>query len=81
MFMVVWLFMNGNWGYLFGTFGLLMGAAATIALTPLHLGRPVGVAVYAVAIVMAVMQFPSAMGLQRFLPVFYLKLLVSHLLP
>lgn len=81
LFLVAWLFLNGNWGYFLGTFGLLMVAAATIAFSPLYLRRPVALAVYAVALVMAVTLFPSPTGLAWFLPVFYLKLLVSHLLP
>lgn len=81
LFLVAWLFLNSDWGYFLGTFGLLMTAAAVIAVVPLNLRRPVALAIYVLALVMALAVFPSPAGLEWFLPVFYLKLLVSHLLP
>jgi hypothetical protein len=58
-----------------------LAAAIDCAAPPLYLKRPVALGLYVVALLLSLYAFDVPAGLAWFLPVFYLKLLVSHLLP
>ncbi|WPL16455.1 hypothetical protein Thiowin_01409 [Thiorhodovibrio winogradskyi] len=60
--------------------GAYLLAAATLVLkTPVYLQRPVALTLYIVGLVIGLWILPTPSGLECFLPVFYLKLLVSLL--
>ncbi|NER82488.1 MAG: hypothetical protein F6K42_23585 [Leptolyngbya sp. SIO1D8] len=78
--LVVLLFRNGDWGYLLGVSGYLLGASAVILRSPLYLQRPIALGLYSLALLGNLYLFIPIPGLEWFLPLFFLKLLVSHLL-
>ncbi|MFW6252758.1 MAG: hypothetical protein ACOC4F_02395, partial [bacterium] len=75
------LFADADW-ILAGTLATVLLAATVVILkTPLYLKRPVAMALYgALVVVLAELVSPPA-GMEWFIPLFYLKLLVGHLLP
>jgi hypothetical protein len=76
---VAWLFREGDWAFAIITSTYLLAAAAIILRVPLYLQRPVALLLYALSILMALYLLSPTPGLEWFLPLFYLKLLVSHL--
>jgi len=78
--LVGWLFLDGNWGYAAAVYGYLMLAAYLILSLPLYLQRPAALMFYTGGIFLGLYALPVPPGLGWFLPIFYLKLLVSHLL-
>lgn len=60
--------------------GYLLLATALILSVPQYLQRPVGMAAYSGALLITIYVLAQPEGLEWFLPLFYLKLLVSHLL-
>jgi len=81
LLLIAWLFLGGDWTYFLGTYGFLLAAALAVAAVPRYLKRPAAFALYVLALLLSLYVFASPGGLEWFLPVFYLKLLVSHLLP
>ena len=79
LFVVAWLFREGDWAFAIITSAYLLAAAAIILRVPLYLQRPVALLLYALSILMALYLLSPTPGLEWFLPLFYLKLLVSHL--
>ena len=57
----------------------LFGSAALIVSVPLYLQRPISLTVFAGSLILTEYGLASPMGLEWFLPLFYLKLLVSHI--
>ena len=80
IFLVAWLFRGGDWGFLLGVSGYLLGAAVVIVRSPLYLQRPIAVGLYGIALLGDCYLVLPTPGLEWFLPLFFLKLLVSHLL-
>ena len=78
--LVAWLFRGGDWGFLLGVSGYLLGAAMVIVRSPLYLQRPIALGLYGVALLGDRYLVVPTPGLEWFLPLFFLKLLVSHLL-
>ena len=72
------LALNVWWIVYVGAFMLL--ASAAIMLTPLYLQRPVALVLYSVGLILSLYVFETAVGLEWFLPIFFLKLLISHIL-
>jgi hypothetical protein len=60
--------------------GYMLVACVSILQVPLYLQRPVALTFYALSIVLATYSFEVPPGLDWFLPLFYLKLLISHVL-
>lgn len=79
LLLVGWLFLDGNWLYVAVVYGYLLLAAALILKTPLYLQRPLAYTLYLLALPLAFYVLPQPPGLEWFLPIFYLKLLVAHL--
>lgn len=77
--LVVLFFDVGNWLFLVGSFGYLVLASALILLTPLYLQRPVASLLLLVGFLIALYALPAPLGFEWFLPVYYTKLLSSHL--
>jgi hypothetical protein len=76
---VAWLFLDMSWAYFFIVYGYLLIATLVILLVPQYLQRPIAMAGYGGGLLLALYVLPQIPGLQWFVPFFYLKLLVSHL--
>ena len=80
LFLVAWLFRSQDWGFFGATTAYLLVASVIILKSPLYLRRPLAYLLYAIALLVSIYGFAPTVGLEWFLPFFYLKLLVSHLL-
>ncbi|MBZ0276137.1 MAG: hypothetical protein K8I60_08335 [Anaerolineae bacterium] len=72
-------FRDADWGYFVLTYGYLMVASFIIVNMPLYLQRPVSLLAYMLVVGLGGYLLTPTPGMEWFLPVFYLKLLVSHL--
>jgi hypothetical protein len=79
-FIIAWLFLGMDWSYGLIVYGYLLFATLVILLVPQYLQRPVAMAAYAGGLLVALYVLPLIPGLEWFVPFFYLKLLVSHLI-
>ena len=75
-----WLFLDWNLTWVAVTGGYMMLACALVLKTELYLQRPVALILYTLSLILSLYIVESSIGLEWFLPVFYLKLLVSHIL-
>jgi len=80
LFLVSYLYLALNIGWILIAGGYLLFSAVVILLVPLYLQRPIGMLTYACGLLSALYGLSQPLGLEWFLPLFYLKLLVSHLL-
>lgn len=78
--LIAWLFRDGDWSFAIVIGGYLLLASATILLTPLYLRRVVALLLLTLALVMEPHLFEPTPGMEWFIPAFFLKVLVSHLL-
>ena len=77
---MAWLFRSMDWLY-FGVFyACLLGAGLVILAVPLYLQRPTAFLLYVGVVLIALYGFSPTPGFEWFVPVFFMKLLVSHLL-
>jgi len=74
-----WLFLGFalSWLVTSGLYLLVSGVA--ILLAPLYLQRPIALLMYAGSVLLALYALVPPPGMEWFLPLFYLKLLVAHL--
>lgn len=79
-FLVAWLFMDGNWAFGLLIYGYLLLATLLILRARLYLQRPLAMLLMLVGLLIGLYVVDPPAGLEWFVPVFYLKLLVSHLL-
>jgi hypothetical protein len=78
---LVALLLRGGAGLFFaGVSSYLLLAAGLILASPLYLQRPVALGLYGLALLGDRYLFVPTPGLEWFLPLLFLKLLVSHLL-
>ncbi|MEZ8465381.1 hypothetical protein AB6D04_14065 [Vibrio splendidus] len=75
-----WLFLDLNLMWVAVTGGYMMLACALVLKTELYLQRPVALTLYTLSLIISLYVVESPVGLEWFLPVFYLKLLISHIL-
>ncbi|ESA37401.1 membrane protein [Leptolyngbya sp. Heron Island J] len=78
--LVAWLFRGADGLFFAGVSSYLLLAAGLILASPLYLQRPVALGLYSLALLCDRYLFTPTPGLEWFLPLFFLKLLVSHLL-
>ncbi|MCG8462013.1 MAG: hypothetical protein MI919_37495 [Holophagales bacterium] len=78
--LVSWLYLELDLGWVLAAGGYLLLAAMAVLAMPRYLQRPVGLLGYAGGLLLALYGLLQPAGLEWFLPLFYLKLLVSHLL-
>jgi hypothetical protein len=78
--LIVLLFEMGNWAFVVGSFGYLVFAALLILRVPLYLQRPLAALLLALSFFWALYVLPVPVHFEWFLPVYYTKLLVCHLL-
>jgi hypothetical protein len=80
LFLVAWLFRGMDWPYFAAFYGYLMAASLIIVFAPLYLQRPVALLLVVGAVLLENYVFSATPGMEWFVTVFFLKLLVSHLL-
>lgn len=78
--LVAWLLRGADGLFFAGVSSYLLLAAGLILASPLYLQRPVALGLYGLALLCDRYCFTPTPGLEWFLPLFFLKLLVSHLL-
>ncbi len=78
--LVAWLFRGGDWGFFLSISSYLLGASVLILRSPLYLQRPVALGLYSLALLGDRYLFSPTLGLEWFLSLFFLKILVSHLI-
>ncbi|MEM6256001.1 MAG: hypothetical protein AAF821_24070 [Cyanobacteria bacterium P01_D01_bin.156] len=78
--LVALLFRGGDGLFFASVFSYLLLAAGLILASPLYLQRPIALGLYGLVLVCDRSLFTPTPGLEWFLPLFFLKLLVSHLL-
>jgi len=78
--LVALLFRGGDWRFWLGTSGYLLGASVLILRSPLYLQRPVALGLYGLSLLGDRYVVAPTPGLEWFVPFFFLKILVSHLL-
>ena len=79
LFIVAWLYLSLDLSWFAITGACLLVSAAIVLTVPQYLQRPVAVTSYACALLLSIYILRQPAGLEWFLPLFYLKLLVSHL--
>lgn len=79
--LVAWLFRGQDWLYFGVVYGYLLLGTALVLWTPLYLKRPLAMLLLVGGLFINLYALSPTPGLEWFVPVFYLKLLVSHLLP
>ncbi len=77
---VSWLYLAFDLTWILTAGGYLLFAAAVILAIPLYLQRPAALLCYAGGLILSLYFLDSPTGLEWFLPLLYLKLLVSHIL-
>ncbi len=80
-FVLALLFPGFGWGTAAVVYVYLLIAAAIVLVVPLYLKRPVAFVLYSVALLGGLYALGVPSGLEWFVPLFFLKLLVAHLLP
>jgi hypothetical protein len=78
---VSFLYGETQWTLFLTMSGALLTSAGIVLLTPLYLKRPVGFGLFGALIVILPQLVSVPVGLEWFVPLFYLKLILSHLLP
>jgi hypothetical protein len=79
IFIVSWLFRGLDWSFFIVFSCYLMATAIVIVSVPRYLQRPVSLLLYAVVLLINMYGITPTFGLEWFVPLFFLKLLVSHL--
>lgn len=77
---VALFFRGGDWAFFGSASAYLLVAAGLILSVPLYLQRPVALGLYGLSLMGSFYLLTPTPGLEWFLPLFFLKLLVSHLL-
>lgn len=77
---VFFVFESVRWTYVVGGFGYLLIASVIVLAIPLYLQRPVAGALIAGGVTLSLYVVPAPLGMEWFLPLYYVKLLSSHLL-
>lgn len=77
---VALFFRGGDWAFFGSVSAYLLLAAGLILSVPLYLQRPIAFGLYGLSLIGSFYLLTPMPGLEWFLPLFFLKLLVSHLL-
>lgn len=78
--LVAWAFRAGDWAWAVGWYAFLVFASLLILQISLYLRRPVAFSLFGLGLLLAQYLDTPTPGLEWFIPVFLLKLFVSHLL-
>ena len=79
LLLVSWLYLSFDLGWVLYAGAYLLIAAIVMLKVEVYLQRPVSLSFYCGAILLSIYVLEAPTGLEWFLPLFYLKLLVSHL--
>jgi len=79
--LLAFLFAPGDWLLFTLLSAALIGCSVVILVTPRYLKRPASMALYGAAVVILPLAVSTPSGMEWFIPLFYLKLLVGHLVP
>ncbi|MFI2211588.1 hypothetical protein [Streptomyces sp. NPDC020141] len=71
----------GDWTWILANGALLLAGATAVEFTPVHLKRPLSMAVLMTAVLVNQFWLETPAALVWFAPLFFLKLLVCHLVP
>jgi hypothetical protein len=80
IFLVAWLFRRSDWVFFGVYYVYLLIASLVITRTQLYLQRPLALLLFVVVCLMNLYVVVPTRGMEWFVPVFFLKLLVSHLI-
>ena len=80
LLLVSWIYLSLDLLWVLYTGGYLLVAAVCILQTPLYLQRPVALTLFGISLMLTLYVLEAPLGMEWFLPLFYLKLLVSHLI-
>ena len=80
IFLISLLFRGLDWNFFFIVSSYLIASSILILKTTLYLQRPVAFGLYLLVLFANSYLFIPTVGLEWFLPIFFLKLLISHLL-
>ncbi|MCB5167720.1 hypothetical protein LG634_23170 [Streptomyces bambusae] len=73
--------LDGDWRWTLANTAVLLCATAVVECAPVHLKRPVAMAAYTAAVLINLFWLTLPVALAWFAPLFFLKLLVCHLIP
>ena len=76
--LVAWLFRGGDWPWTAAIGAAVFLASAIVLATPLHLRRAVAYALACAGAALGLSVFESTPGLQWFVPVLFIKLVIAH---
>ncbi len=76
---IAWLFRGMDWAFFVVMYGYLLVASVVIIKIHLYLQRPMSLLLFCGGCLLGMYAFIPTIGLEWFIPFFYLKLLVSHL--
>ena len=79
LLVVSWLYLAFDVRWFLVSGGYLLVGSAVVLWVSQYLQRPVALIVFGCALLISLYVLPQPVGLEWFLPLFYLKLLVSHL--
>lgn len=79
LLVVALLFRQMDWGFFVVHYLFLSGSAVMLVQVPLYLQRPISLTLFCGGLLLGMYLFTPTPGLEWFIPFFYLKLLVSHL--
>lgn len=79
LLLVSWLYLSLDILWLVYAGGYLLFAATIILAAPIYLQRPLALSLYGLSLMLSLYHLQAPLALEWFLPLFYLKLLVSHL--
>lgn len=79
-FIVAWLFRDMDWAFGAVIYGYLLLSSIIIMASPLYLQRPLAMLLYLGAVFIGQYIFYPTPGMAWFVPAFFLKLLICHLL-
>ena len=76
---LITLFYGASWSYFVGAYSYLILSAAIILFTPKYFQRAIAISLYLGSLMLSNNWLLSTNGMEWFLPVYFLKLLVSYL--
>jgi hypothetical protein len=77
--LVTFLYSIGDWKYFLLTYSYLLFSTFLILLSPINIQRTISIILYLGAIIINTYFLPAISGMEWFVPVYFLKLLVSYL--
>ncbi|MFP4261367.1 MAG: hypothetical protein ACLFS1_09840 [Opitutales bacterium] len=77
---VSWVFLDWNYLWIVFSGGYLLGSAIIILSVRTYIQRPVAMIAFSLSLVLSLYLLESLQGIEWFLPLLYLKLLLCHLL-